>query len=405
MTKPSIINTIISEGTIGRISDAELERRWQAVTARMKEQDVAVLLVRASNDYLGGYVKWFCGIPASTGYPVTLLFDQQANISYISQGFFGLDRKLDSPDPVYRGVQRILGAPGYASVDYSANYEAEAVAKALAGLRGRRMGVIGAANLPYALADRLRTDPAICLELVDFSSEVDAIKCLKSAEELRQIEQAAEMQDACMEAVAEQARPGLKDIEISAIAQGVALQHGSEQGVYLVGSAPIGTARPFGIRHFQGRTLQRGDYFNILVENNGPGGFYTELGRMFVLGQASDEMRSEVAFVSQAQDWMTARLRPGAKPATLWDEYNAYMRENGRPEERRLFCHGQGYDLVERPLVRNDESMPLSAGMSIACHPTVASATLFCSSCDNYLIEENQTRRLHRFPRGLVELD
>lgn len=155
---------------------------------------------------------------------------------------------------------------------------------------------------------------------------------------------------------------------------------------------------------FQGRALQRGDYFNILLENSGPGGFYTELGRMFVLGQANEEMHREAGFVSPAQDWLAARLRPGEDPAAIWGDYNAFMRESGRPEERRLFCHGQGYDLVERPLVRNDETMPLSAGMSLACHPTVASPSLFCFSCDNYLIETEGTRRLHTFPRGIVEL-
>jgi Xaa-Pro aminopeptidase len=394
-----------NENIIGRISTAELERRWEAVTRCMMEQDIAVLLIRATNDYLGGYIKWFSGIPASTGYPVTLLFGQDAGMSYISQGFFGLDRKLDRGDPVYRGVRRILGAPGYASVDYSAHYESDAVALALEGHRGQRIGVVGAVNIPYVLADRLRSDPQLAVELVDFSSSVDRIKCVKSAEEILQIELAASMQDTCMQAVANETRAGLKDIEISAIAQRVALEHGSEQGVYLVGSAPPGTARPFGIRHFQGRTLAQGDYFNILIENNGPGGFYTELGRMFVLGQANDEMRREAAFVCQAQDWVAAQLRPRADPSAIWDAYNIYMRDNNRPEERRLFCHGQGYDLVERPLVRNDETMLLSAGMSLACHPTVASPSLFCSSCDNYLIEGDSTRRLHAFPRGIVELD
>jgi len=35
------------------------------------------------------------------------------------------------------------------------------------------------------------------------------------------------------------------------------------------------------------------------------------------------------------------------------------MRSRGLPAELRLYAHGQGYDLVERPLIRADETMNL----------------------------------------------
>ena len=39
------------------------------------------------------------------------------------------------------------------------------------------------------------------------------------------------------------------------------------------------------------------------------------------------------------------------------------------PPWLRLHCHGQGTDLVERPLIRAEEPMVLAAGMNLACHP------------------------------------
>ena len=45
------------------------------------------------------------------------------------------------------------------------------------------------------------------------------------------------------------------------------------------------------------------------------------------------------------------------------------MRGRGLPPELRLYAHGQGYDMVERPLIRDDETMPLEAGMCLAVHP------------------------------------
>ena len=60
----------------------------------------------------------------------------------------------------------------------------------------------------------------------------------------------------------------------------------------------------------------------------------------------------------------------------------------GRPEERRLHCHSQGYDMVERPLVRHDEPNAARSNMVVACHPTYATQRTYSWICDNFLIGE-----------------
>jgi hypothetical protein len=81
------------------------------------------------------------------------------------------------------------------------------------------------------------------------------------------------------------------------------------------------------------------------------------------------------------------------------------MRKNGRPEEKRLHCHGQGYDLVERPLIRNDEPMSIAKDMNIVVHPTYIRGGVLSWVCDNYLIEAGgPSERLHAFPEIITEL-
>jgi Xaa-Pro aminopeptidase len=80
------------------------------------------------------------------------------------------------------------------------------------------------------------------------------------------------------------------------------------------------------------------------------------------------------------------------------------MRRNGRPEETRLYCHSQGYDMVERPLVRFDETMTIEANMVLAVHPTYVTATTYSWACDNYLVTQDGVERLHRFPEVITEL-
>ena len=76
----------------------------------------------------------------------------------------------------------------------------------------------------------------------------------------------------------------------------------------------------------------------------------------------------------------------------------------GLPEERRLYAHSQGYDLAERPLIRQDETMRLAAGMCLAAHPTVANARVFVTITDNFLVTQGEPERLHRTPEAVVEL-
>jgi Xaa-Pro aminopeptidase len=168
---------------------------------------------------------------------------------------------------------------------------------------------------------------------------------------------------------------------------------------------PADTPSAFGQRHYQNRVIQDGDVVALLVEDSGPGGMYTELGRTCVVGKASAELKDEFAFAVAARKFNLGLLKPGTPCADIFAAYNDFMRKNGRPEERRLHCHGQGYDLVERPLIRSDEPMTIAEHMNIVVHPTYIRGHVMSWVCDNYLIEANgPSERLHRFPEAITEL-
>ena len=149
---------------------------------------------------------------------------------------------------------------------------------------------------------------------------------------------------------------------------------------------------------------QRGDYFSILIENNGAGGFYTEIGRTCVFGGASPRMREELAFTLTAQRFSLDLLVPGAAPAEVLARYNDFMRLNQHPPEDRLHCHSQGYDLVERPLATGAEPIPIAASMNMACHPTYVLSDGFYWICDNFLVSEHGCERLHQTPQDIFEI-
>jgi Xaa-Pro aminopeptidase len=81
------------------------------------------------------------------------------------------------------------------------------------------------------------------------------------------------------------------------------------------------------------------------------------------------------------------------------------MKQKGVPPESRVYSHSQGYDLIERPLIRADETMNLEKGMNMSVHPAYATSSMFAHICDNYLIEENGVSEcLHKTPKQIFEL-
>ncbi len=395
----------LSERLQTPISTGELERRWAAVRAAMERDKIDVLLMQNNNDYMGGYVKYFTDLPATNGYPLTVVFPRDDLMTMVSQGPFGGGNPTASGDGVARGVKQWLTTPSYASCVYTANYDPELAAKALAPYAGGTIGLLGTYQMSFALVDYLQKGRFSNSRFVDASDLVDRIKVIKSAEERELVRRAAAMQDGAMRAAFAAVEPGMRDRDIAAIAQCYSQRHGSENGIYLCASMPADTPAQFSQRHFQNRVIEKGDTVALLVEDSGPGGMYTELGRTCVVGKASQEIKDEFAFALEARKFNLNLLKPGTPCAEIFAAYNDFMRKNGRPEEKRLHCHGQGYDLVERPLIRNDEPMSIEKDMNIVVHPTYIRGHVLSWVCDNYLIEaKGPSERLHHFPEIITEL-
>jgi Xaa-Pro aminopeptidase len=395
----------LSERLNTPISTAELERRWKAVRAAMERDRIDVLVMQNNNDHMGGYVKYFTDIPAGNGYPVTVVFPRDDLMTVVMQGpFGGADALTAQGDGVRRGVKRVLTTPSYASAVYTNTYDPELAASALAPFAKGTIGLVCTYQMSLAMGEFLKRGlPAA--RFVDASEMVDRIKAIKSEEEMELIVRTARMQDGAMKAAFDAIRPGMRDRDVVAAAQFYSQTHGSEQGLYLCASAPLGTPMKFAPKHMQNRVIKAGDYVALLVEDSGPGGFYTELGRNCVVGKAPQQMKDELAFTLESRRITLDLLKPGTPAKEVWEKFNDFMRRNGRPEETRLYCHGQGYDLVERPLIRHDEPMVIEKDMNIVVHPTYIHKGMLSWVCDNYLIGSNGPgERLHRFPETIVEV-
>jgi Xaa-Pro aminopeptidase len=394
----------VNERLLNPVSDAELDRRWTAVRKAMADHGVDAILVQSNNDWLGGHVKWLTDHPATNGYPKTVVFHANDFMTVIDMGPRGGVRKLGGNDEVHRGVGEILTTPAFTSVAYTDEYHTELVVSDIKRRNYKAIGIVGGGALPHRFMACIERELAL-LPCVDMTDAIDWLKAIKSPEEIAAIRRAALMQDEIFARLLARVKPGMRDTDITALAQYEGRLLGSEQGLFLGTSAPLGMRAGFADRYQQGRTLKAGEHFTILIENNGPGGFYTELARTMVFGKASRQLLEGFAAMKEAQDHTLSLIRPGALCRDIAAAHDEFMRSRGLPPELRLYCHGQGYDLVERPLVRADETMALAENMNLAVHPGYETDAIFAVICDNYLVEAGgPSECLHKTEKRVFEL-
>jgi Xaa-Pro aminopeptidase len=383
------------------ISTGELERRWKASREVMREHGLDYLLIRQDEEFLGGYVKWFSDFSARHSYPYTVIFPVDDEMTLITVA----GTPPSDPFPpawATRGVKRRLGAPYFESVHYTSTWDAQLAADVLKEKPKAIVGLVGRAYIPITFFEHLQKElPG--RTFVDATEWIDQIKVIKSPEEIELIKGTAALQDAAMEHVRTTLRPGRRGFEMLAEAQYSVVTQGSERQLILTNSAPQGTPAPYTFRHFQNRVIQEGDQFSILIEVNGPGGFYTEIGRMFSLGEPSQELKEAHAVALEAQKLNLEMLKPGAVAADIFAANNALLEKHGYLPERRLHAHGQGYDLVERPLIRPEEPMKIQAGMNITVHPAATNERVWVTVCDNYIVTEAGVGEcLHKTPKEII---
>ncbi len=381
MTEP--VREILTEA----ISTLELERRWKAAREAMKEQGIDFLVMQNDNEWLGGYVKWFTDIPARNGYPLTVIFPVDDEMTTITCGGKP-PGDLGPPAWTMRGVKNRLTAPYFRSLSYSNTYDAELAVQTLKAKKKGKIGLVGKGMMSVLFYEHLRKGLPEAT-FVDATDAIDQFKAIKSDEEIALIKKTVALQDEAMEYAKKVIKPGRKDFEIIADVVHKVTELGSEEQLVIGGSGPLGKPVPMQKRHFQNRTVREGDQFTLMIEVNGPGGMYAEMGRVFFLGKVPSELQEAYELCKETQKVTLKLLKPGADPGEIWRANNEFLLKKGQLPETRLYAHGQGYDLVERPAIRDDEPMKLKPRMNITVHPIIGSDRVWVWVCDNYLITDS----------------
>ena len=99
------------------ISRNELERRWKAVRTAMEKEGLDCLVMQNSNLYLGGYVRYFTDIPAENGYPMSVIFPVDDEITIVSHG--GKPLPTTPPEWALYGVKERIALPYLPTLNFT----------------------------------------------------------------------------------------------------------------------------------------------------------------------------------------------------------------------------------------------------------------------------------------------
>ena len=163
------------------------------------------------------------------------------------------------------------------------------------------------------------------------------------------------------------------------------------------------------------RIIQKGDRFFALYESNAWGGHCTAMGRVFILGKASEEYKAAVEFAADNNRYAASLLKPGntLKQIRSMTESRAAML--GHTMKRMCWIHGLSTATYGEGFYMNEASdeWPLTNGAMVHCHPVSTRYMPWAGpgaweeawELNTYVVTPEGGRPVVQYPLGLTEID
>jgi Xaa-Pro aminopeptidase len=248
-------------------SDAEIQRRHQAVYGLMDREGVDALLFYGSGRYASD-IYWLSDWPSSRE---AYLLMQTGKEPVILMQLF-------NHYPMARVMSWIK------DVRWAGPNTTNSVVDLIAerGLESKKIGLVG--SISYQVYNKLREKNPEAF-FVDIGGKLRQIRTVRSAEEIERIRLASKLTDQSIQALAEGLRPGRREDEIPAIIEPVYLKAGGYAGIHFMSSMPMREPDfPVPSQFQSSRKLQKGDA--LITEISGAySGYSGQIHRTFSIGE------------------------------------------------------------------------------------------------------------------------
>ena len=379
-------------------SDKELERRWKAVREKMAEKDIDCILVYANQMKQAGGFRYFIDYPTYDTYGAFAIFPKEGDMGIFRHGAEGGKGTQIHPD-IAKNAE-VFNYPWAAAFPYTWKHLAEGALEFLKRRGYKKLGLYRSLNLPYYMVKYFE-ERISGVSLTDFDDDLDYLKAVKSDEEIEIHKGVVKLHDDIFAALPLLVRPGKPERVLSSEIHKLCHDMGGETVTTRIGTSAGGKGK---LKAFleQNDVIKEGDSCTVMLEFSGPGNYYAELGRIWIIGgEPSAEQLKADADCLEMQDICARIAKPGVPASELIKALHKFQEERGYWKETRIFAHGQGLDLVERPCCLYDETMVFAENMFVSFHPGMQNEKVLAYNVDNYLITKDGGVRLSQTRRGM----
>lgn len=372
------------------LSMSEMERRWIGLRERMTEQNIDYLVVQSQQRAVGGYFRYFTDLPGNN-YHITAIFPRTEDMTILAHGPFAPAPPVAPPPWENRGIREAINAPAFPNVWWEDSWDADSAVKVMKKTDPKKIGFVGLGNMSAALYENIKKN-LTNVEFVNATELVDEMRIVKSEEEIKLLHAAARMHENDWNLAKEIIKSGATVHEVFETIRHAQVLQGSEEqqlGVWL--------GKPGGTVYHQMNwgnmcirpPFSKGTVIKLLIESSAAGGYWYDLVRYLCIGEMQEGLPEAMEIAKEARDIMAKNLKPGQTAGEAIDASNAFLTSKGCPAETRLAGHGQGLDLVERPVMLHDEPAKMKAGMIVCLHPSAKTKHAAASLSDTYVIDES----------------
>ncbi|MGA8110343.1 MAG: aminopeptidase P family protein [Acidobacteriaceae bacterium] len=199
---------------------------------------------------------------------------------------------------------------------------------------------------------------------------ISALRMVKDATELAQMEKAAALGCSLFEAILPRMESGMTEAALAAELEYLARQNGAEgMSFETIVASGLRSSMPHG-RATQARLPRKGFVtldFGVILK-----GYCSDMTRTVHMGPAQREEQAAYEAVLEAQQAAVDAVRPGVDCGAVDEAARSVLR---KARLGRYFSHstghGVGLEIHEQPRIAAGQDMPLAAGMVITIEPGV----------------------------------
>ncbi len=341
------------------ISDAEFLERRKRAQALIREAGLDILVVNSNEaDYAN--VRYFSdfwplfeiagvAIPpeGEAGIMVGPESDRFAADRGKLQNVFKMLEYRESADPDYPGIK----TDGF-----------KEVFAALGVTNPKRIGVAGyLVSTPPVLEGLKKAFPEATIERAD--DIMIRLRSIKSEAELVCLRKAFEISQKAVQAVVEQIKPGMTELQAVGIAQQSFYTHGAEYEAHPT-YVLSGISSSHAISRPSHKVIEKGELVQLNIGAR-VAGYSPSIGLPICMGKMTPRMRELIEFGLEAHEKTIEWLQLGTPAKEVAQKYRLLFEERGYGENFVYGpCHGLGMIEVEPPWMEENSEYPLAENMT-----------------------------------------